>query len=295
LPQHTSCLLVIRNSNAKFPHRKNIHNLFASKKRKLYVEQNFQRILAQEAAASTNENRDNNKFPPDEPMVESHDADEPMSERAYQHSNEGAADDPLSDGEASFAPSSDDSMSSEDDCDQYNFTFDDIFGLEMTDDGTTDGGQSLEMAPPDSRHGADDVIDGTPRTMMYQDEEEKPPTAKDDVEFTDLEVAELEFLVLCDGSGALCGFFDDALTFLRQCSRKGIDITKAKGHALFVATVQLKVKCLKPVSKKVAGHDVIYFPFFDSLQDLLRSSAFYDLTTCVQTKKSKSVLIISSQ
>jgi hypothetical protein len=219
-------------------------------------------------------------------MVESHDANERMSERANQHSNEGAADGPLSDGEASFAPSSDDSMSSEDDCDQNNFTFDDIFGLERTDDGTTDGGQSLETTPPDSCHGADDVIDGTPQTMMYQDEEEKPPTAKDDVEFTNLEVAELEFLVLCDSSGARRGFFDDALTFfLRRCSRKGIDITKAKGCASFMVAMQSKVKCPKPVSKKVAGRDVIYFPFFDSLQDLLRSSAFYDIDNLCANKE----------
>jgi hypothetical protein len=37
---------------------------------------------------------------------------------------------------------------------------------------------------------------------MYQDEEEKPPTAKDDIEFTNLEVAGLELLMLCDTSGA---------------------------------------------------------------------------------------------
>jgi hypothetical protein len=61
--------------------KENIHDLFNSKKRKLSVEQNFQRILAQEAAASANENRVNNKLPPDEPIVESSDANECMSER----------------------------------------------------------------------------------------------------------------------------------------------------------------------------------------------------------------------
>lgn len=146
-------------------------------------------------------------------MVESHDADEPMSERAYQHSNEGAADDPLSDGEASFAPSSDDSMSSEDDCDQYNFTFDDIFGLEMMSlvDGTTDDQQSLETTPASCHHAN---VDGTPPTMMYHNEEENPPTAEDDIEFTDLEVATLGLLKLCEDSGAHHRFFDDLLTLL---------------------------------------------------------------------------------
>jgi hypothetical protein len=44
-----------------------------------------------------------------------------------------------------------------------------------------------------------------------------------------------------------------------------------------MATMESKVKCPKPVSKKVEGRDVMHFPFFDSLQDLLRSSAFYDI------------------
>jgi hypothetical protein len=49
--------------------KENIHDLFNSKKWKLSVEQKFQRILAQEAAASTNENRVNNELPPDEPKI----------------------------------------------------------------------------------------------------------------------------------------------------------------------------------------------------------------------------------
>ncbi len=52
-----------------------------------------------------------------------------------------------------------------------------------------------------------------------------------------------------------------------------------------MATMDLKVKCLKPVSKKVEGCDVIYFPFFDSLQDLLRSSAFYDIGNLCANKE----------
>jgi hypothetical protein len=52
-------------------------------------QQNFQRILAQEAATSANENRVNNKFPPDEPMVKHRAADEHMSER--DNRNDGQA------------------------------------------------------------------------------------------------------------------------------------------------------------------------------------------------------------
>jgi hypothetical protein len=56
-----------------------------------------------------------------------------------------------------------------------------------------------------------------------------------------------------------------------------VDITKAKGHALFLVSMQAKVKCLKPMSKKGRLEVIIYFPFFDLLQDLLRSTVFYDI------------------
>jgi hypothetical protein len=57
-------------------------------------------------------------------------------------------------------------MSSEDDDDQNDFIFDDMFGLEATDDGTTDDGQSLETISA-SRQGAN--VNGNPQVMMYQD------------------------------------------------------------------------------------------------------------------------------
>jgi hypothetical protein len=113
-----------------FAHRKNnIHDLFYSKKRKLTVEQNFQRILAQDAAASANKNRVNNEFPPNEPMVESRDANECMSECDNHNDGRGVADDPFSDSDTSFVLARDDSMSSEDNDNQNDFIFDDIFGL----------------------------------------------------------------------------------------------------------------------------------------------------------------------
>jgi hypothetical protein len=70
--------------------------------------------------------------------------------------------------------------------------------------------------------------------MMYQDKEEKPPTAEDDIEFANLEVAELELLMLCDASGAHRRFCDDLLTLLHRFHKKRIDITKAKGCASFM-------------------------------------------------------------
>jgi hypothetical protein len=150
-----------------FAHSKqNILDLYTSKKWKLSVQQNFQRILAQEAATatvSTNENRGNNKFPPNEPMVKSRDANEHMS-KPIANSNEGMADNLVSNGKASSMPSCDDSMSSEDDYNQNNFTFDVLFGLETMDDGITDNGQSvIETTPPNSRNGRpNNIIDGTP-------------------------------------------------------------------------------------------------------------------------------------
>jgi hypothetical protein len=49
--------------------------------------------------------------------------------------------------------------------------------------------------------------------------------------------------------------------------------------------MESKVKCPKPVSKKVEGRDVIYFPFFNSLQDLLRSSALYNIDNLCANKE----------
>jgi hypothetical protein len=66
---------------------------------------------------------------------------------------------------------------------------------------------------------------------------------------------------------------------------KKVDITKAKGHVSFMAVMESKVKCPKPRSKKVGGCDVIYFPFFDSLKNLLRSSAFYDIDNLCANKE----------
>jgi hypothetical protein len=177
--------------------RKSVHDLFTSKKRKLSVQQNFQQLLAQQAAASTNENRVSNEFPPNEPMVKSCDgeenADECMSECTdHNDGHQGATEDSFSDSKASFVLLSDDSRSLEDDDNQNNFIFDDIFGIETMDDGMTDDQQSLKMTPASC----------TPQTMMYQDKVEKPPRAEDDVEFTDLEVAGLELLMLCDASSA---------------------------------------------------------------------------------------------
>jgi hypothetical protein len=42
-------------------------------------------------------------------------------------------------------------------------------------------------------------------------------------------MAMLELLVLCDSSGACCGFYDDLLTLLRWHVKKGILYFQGKG------------------------------------------------------------------
>ncbi len=62
-------------------------------------------------------------------MVESSNANERMSQRDNHTYSQGVADDPFSNSDASFVLARDDSMSSEDDDDQNDFIFDDMFGL----------------------------------------------------------------------------------------------------------------------------------------------------------------------
>jgi len=263
-----------------YAQRKNFNQLRASKKRKLTIEQNIQRMLAQEAVADANENiTNNNSLPLNEPMEESLAEERPSA-------GDGAS---LSDGDDSFAPPSDRSMSSDDDSNPNDFGFDDIFGFGQFDDQTSsdDDGDSPDGTLPSdsSRHGEDDVVDATPATMVYQDDDEKPTIAENEVEFSELEVAQLDLLMLCDASGATREFHDKLLSLLRRLRKKGVDITKAKNRASFMATMESKVKCPKPVSKKVDGRDVLYFPFFDSLKDLFRSSAFYEIDNLCANKQ----------
>jgi hypothetical protein len=45
--------------------------------------------------------------------------------------------------------------------------------------------------------------------------------------FTDLEIAMLQLMMLCNDSGAWRGFYDELLSFIRKQSKNGINITKA--------------------------------------------------------------------
>jgi hypothetical protein len=279
-----------------FACRKNAHFL-SSKKLKVNIQQSFQRILAQELAqelaTSTNDNRVSNNFPPNEPMVESRHGQENakkcMAERPnseYNDGHQGMEEDSFSSSKTSFSPVDDDSMSSEEDGDPNNLSFDDdIFGLDLMSsaEGMNDDRQSLKTT---TVHLSGSDVDVMPPTRIYQHEDQNPPTTEDeDIKFSDLDVAALGLMQLCDDSGARHRFFDDLLTLLHQFHKKRIDITKAKGRTSFLAVMQSKAKCPMPMSKKVGGCDVIYFPFFNSLQDLPRSTAFYDIENLCANKE----------
>jgi hypothetical protein len=244
-----------------FARRKNAHFL-SSKKCKLNIQQSFQRILAQELAqelaTSANDNRVSNDFPPNEPMVKSRHGQEnankcmaecPNSE--YNDGHQGMEEDSFSGSETSFSPVDDDSMSSEEDGDPNNLSFDDdIFGLDLMSlaEGMNDNQQSLKTT---TVHLSGSDVNVMPPTRIYQDEDQNPPTTEDDIKFSDLEVAALGLIWLCDDSGACCRFLDDLLTLLCWFHKKRIDITKAKGCTSFLAVVQPRAKCPMPMSKKV--------------------------------------------
>ena len=127
--------------------------------------------------------------------------------------------------------------------------------------------------------------DGIPPTATYDDTDELP-TVQQDVDFSELEIATLELLSLCDRSGARRGFYDELLTLLRRFRRDKIDISRAKGRNSFVGIVSKKVKAPKAKTTVIQGRKVVYFPFFHCFRDLLRSSVFDDANNlCVNEDK----------
>jgi hypothetical protein len=67
----------------------------------------------------------------------------------------------------------------------------------------------------------------------------------DNLDLDASEMAMLELLVLCDSSGASCGFYDDLLTLSRRDVKKGfIIISKAKGQDSFVSDMRKRFQHL---------------------------------------------------
>jgi hypothetical protein len=233
--------------------------LKSNKKRKLSIQQSFQRIFAQEFVASNDANRGTNRATPDESMAETFDTDakdsldEQMVKQGHNNSEDGNNSD------ESYAPANDDSLFSvQEDDSSNNVGLDDILGTDLFSfddgalgvDGTSDDDDAQSREAPADQLGAD--IEDAP-TATCADKEEYPPTAEENVKFTDLDVASLCLLQLCNNSGAHRGLYDNILAFLHQLVKKKVDITKAKGRASFIATMQAKVKCPRPASKKVRG------------------------------------------
>jgi hypothetical protein len=215
--------------------------------------------------------------------------DEQMVEQGCYNSDDGNNSD------ESDAPANDDSLFlvREDDG-SNNIGLDDILHTDLFNfdndalgvDGTSDDDDAQSGEAPADQLGAD--VEDAP-TATCADEEESPPTAEENVKFTDLDLASLCLLQLCNNSGTHRGLYDNILAFLHRLVKKNADITKAKGRALFIATMQAKVKCPRPASKKVGGRDVVYFAFVDSVRDLLRSNVFYDINNlCANREKQNS-------
>jgi hypothetical protein len=157
---------------------------------------------------------------------------------------------------------------------------DDFFGVDLFD--MEEEATGLEGLGPD---------EGTPefssrnchhqgqRVQTYEEMDKPPPVQDAGIEWSALELASLELLSLCDDSGARCGFYDELLALLRQFQKKQhINISKAKGRECLLKTIGLKV--LAPAAKvtMVGDHPVVYyFPFLDSLRDLLLSTTFDDV------------------
>jgi hypothetical protein len=218
--------------------------LKSNKKRKLSIQQIFQHIFAQEFVASNDANRGTNRATPNESMAETFDTDakynldEQMVKQGHDNSEDGNNSD------ESYAPANDDSLFlvQEDDS-SNNVGLDDILGTDLFSfddgalgvDGTSDDDDAQSREAPADQLGAD-VEDAL--TATCTDEEEYPPTAEENVKFADLDVASLCLLQLCDNSGAHRGLYNNILAFLHQLVKKKVDITKAKGQALFIATMQ---------------------------------------------------------
>jgi len=185
--------------------------------------------------------------------------------------------------DASFVP---DEQAEKDDDNEYDSDEDFLFGgngfcsLDLDDDSSDavsefhnglSTSESTTSSPHDDQHLEEDA---PPTLLSYDDPEEEPPTVHKPSEFSELEVATLELLSLCDGSGARRGLYDDLLTLLRRFKKKKIDITRTMQRKPFVLAISKKVDAPKPKTSTVCGRKVIYYSFIDSLRHLIRSPVF---------------------
>jgi hypothetical protein len=216
------------------------------------------------------------------------DAEDSLDEQMVEQGRDNSEDGNNSD--ESYAPADDDSLVlvREDDG-SNNIGLDDILGTDLFNfdndalgvDGTSDDNDAQSREAPADQLGAD--VEDAP-TATCADEEESPPTAEENVKFTDLDMASLHLLQLCDNSSAHHRLYDNILAFLHQLVKKKADITKAKGRASFIATMQAKVKCQhRPSTSNSANREDNIFPVSNVVfsLDLLEHTDHQSVATCL--------------
>jgi hypothetical protein len=156
--------------------------------------------------------------------------DEQMVKQGHNNSEDGNNSD------ESYAPANDDSLFLvQEDDGSNNVGLDDILGTDLFSfddgalgvDGTSDDDDAQSREAPADQLGAD--IEDAP-TAMCADKEEYPPTAEENVKFTDLDVASLRLLQLCNNSGAHRGLYDNILAFLHQLVKKRLTSQKQRAE-----------------------------------------------------------------
>jgi hypothetical protein len=189
-------------------------------------------IFAQEFVASNDANRGTNRATSNESMAETFDTDaeDSLDEQMVEQGRDNSKDGNNSD--ESYAPAHDDSLFlvREDDG-SNNIGLDDILGTDLFSfdndalgvDGTSDDDDAQSREAPADQLGTD--VEDEP-TATCADEEEYPPTAEENVKFTDLDVASLCLLQLCNNSGTNRRLYDNILAFLHRLVKKKVDITQ---------------------------------------------------------------------
>lgn len=145
-----------------------------------------------------------------------------------------------------------------------------------------------EEVSPDVVTQAERTACQQPLTILtqYEDSDLSPPDQDAKVEWSPLEVASLELISLCDDSGARRGFYDQLLALLRTFQKQNIDVSKAKNRDTLLARLGKKVSTPKAKVSMVDGRPVVYFPFLDSLRDLLSSTTFNNVDNlCVNREE----------
>jgi hypothetical protein len=77
----------------------------------------------------------------------------------------------------------------------------------------------------------------------------------------------LDMMVLLDSSGTRHGLYDNLLMLLRKHSKKGFDVTKAKGGKSFLREKRKRVPTPVPRITKVQDQEVVHFSFLEMLHE----------------------------